>query len=187
MIDETKYIGRIFVVDNSFNDLNTFHTNKLIDFCINSYIKYPHKINYLPVIKNIGFGAGCNLGAKIGNSNFILFLNCDTDFSISSPKKLEEMLDQFKDEKIGIIGPKVYDFNNQESESAFKFKGQNIILKPLNHLRILNSLINSIFNKVGLSLIINKISYDKDYLKKSPFVDWVSGCCLLIGEIFLMI
>ena len=54
LIDETKYIGRIFVVDNSFNDLNTFHTNKLIDFCINSYIKYPHKINYLPVIKNIG-------------------------------------------------------------------------------------------------------------------------------------
>ena len=128
LIDETKYIGRIFVVDNSFNDLNTFHTNKLIDFCINSYIKYPHKINYLPVIKNIGFGAGCNLGAKIGNSNFILFLNCDTDFSISSPKKLEEMLDQFKDEKIGIIGPKVYDFNNQESESALNSKVKILFL-----------------------------------------------------------
>src|SRR3989344_286809 len=39
--------------------------------------RYP-KVRYIETPKNIGFGAGCNLGAKFAKGNYLFFLNPDT-------------------------------------------------------------------------------------------------------------
>src|SRR3989344_3100604 len=62
---KTKY--EIIVVDN---DEENIIEKDLKD-------RYP-KVRYIKTPKNIGFGAGCNLGAKFAKGNYLFFLNPDT-------------------------------------------------------------------------------------------------------------
>ena len=74
---------------------------------------------------------------------------------LSLVQKCLKKLDQFKDEK-SELDQKFMILIIQESDSAFKYEGINIILKPLNHLRKLNRFINYFLIKLGYSLILIK-------------------------------
>jgi len=66
--------------------------------------------------KNLGFGRGNNAGAKVGKSDYIFFLNIDTEIEIDTLKKLKNEIENSADE-VGIFElrqmpyehPKYYD------------------------------------------------------------------------------
>jgi GT2 family glycosyltransferase len=49
---------------------------------------------------NLGFGGGCNLGAKIATGNRLVFLNPDT---VVAPGSLRRLVDPLEDDEVGIV------------------------------------------------------------------------------------
>lgn len=61
--------------------------------------------------KNVGYGAGCNVGARMAKGEILCFLNPDT---ILLNENIGKLLRQFKkDSKIGLIGPKLISGENK--------------------------------------------------------------------------
>ncbi|OGI33437.1 MAG: hypothetical protein A2271_03475 [Candidatus Moranbacteria bacterium RIFOXYA12_FULL_35_19] len=110
--------------------------------------------------KNLGFGAGNNVGARIAKGDILLFLNPDTEI-IS--KNIEDVLSLFEqDDKVGIIGSQLrLDENKIQPWSV----GYEI------------SLLNLIKNNLGLMS-----SQDIWQAKEKVEVDWVSGAALFIRK-----
>lgn len=72
------------------------------------------KIKLLDYKKNVGFGAGINLGAKLAEGEFLLVLNSDTKIIASN---IFDVLSEFsKDDRIGIIGGGILDEKNNNQE-----------------------------------------------------------------------
>ena len=80
--------------------------------------KFPW-VNYLPLIKNVGYAAGVNHGLKNSKGKHILILNPDIIVTSDSVKKMSDHLDKNPD--IGLLGPKLLNFNGQIQNSKFKF------------------------------------------------------------------
>lgn len=65
---------------------------------------------------NLGFGAGCNIGASLASGELLLFLNPDT---VTKPGAIEKLVDCIlTDESIGIVGPRLVDQNGKVQESV---------------------------------------------------------------------
>jgi N-acetylglucosaminyl-diphospho-decaprenol L-rhamnosyltransferase len=58
---------------------------------------------------NVGFGAACNQGAKLGTADIILFLNPDATLQPAALKICVEAFRNPTNESLGIIGPEVTD------------------------------------------------------------------------------
>lgn len=89
------------------------------------------KIKLLDHKKNVGFGAGMNLGAKLAEGEFLFILNPDTEI-IS--ENIESVLDEFlKNTDIGIIGGGILDRknNNQEWSAGKELSLYNLIRNNL--------------------------------------------------------
>lgn len=67
--------------------------------------------------ENKGFGAGCNEGAARGNSEIVVFLNCDL---IATENWLENLLKPFQDSKVVVAGARLYNLDNEEYPTAEK-------------------------------------------------------------------
>jgi GT2 family glycosyltransferase len=50
--------------------------------------------------KNLGFGGGCNLGAKVATGETLVFLNPDT---VVAPGSLRRLIEPLHDEEVGIV------------------------------------------------------------------------------------
>ncbi|HLG25349.1 MAG TPA: glycosyltransferase, partial [Candidatus Gracilibacteria bacterium] len=104
----TGFPFEIIVVDNASRDeeslmfLEKAHTDKRI-----TLIKSP---------RNVGFGQGNNLGAKIAQGEYIFLHNPDVTVKEDSLKKMVEYLDHHKD--IGILGPKLVYSSGKVQESC---------------------------------------------------------------------
>lgn len=105
LTEQTRVSYQVIVVDNS-PDLKTW--NRLQIFCAT----HEH-IDLLPIRpgQNIGFAAGCNLGAQQALGEFFLFLNPDTQLE-------NDILSIFLDfwqttPKPGLLGPQVVDQHKQ--------------------------------------------------------------------------
>lgn len=61
--------------------------------------------------KNIGFGAGCNQGARKAKGKYLFFLNPDTIVQPGAIKILAEFLD--RQQKVGIVAPLILDKNKK--------------------------------------------------------------------------
>ena len=111
--------------------------------------------------KNIGFGAGCNLGAKNVQGEFLLFLNPDTQFLDDYVGKI---MDKFakSPEKIGIIGPRLI---TDEGKTQQWCAGKTITLWQI------------IKNNIGL--VENKKIWESP---EDIYTDWVSGAALAIKK-----
>jgi GT2 family glycosyltransferase len=57
------------------------------------------------IVENRGYGAACNEGARMGKSEFIVFLNSDLE---ATPGWLEELLKPFNDKNVAVVGSRLF-------------------------------------------------------------------------------
>ncbi len=69
--------------------------------------------------KNLGFSAGCNLGAKQSRNDYLLFLNPDTQVNKNSVEELINYLASHSE--VGIVAPKLIEDNGRNQPSARNF------------------------------------------------------------------
>lgn len=96
---KTRVSFEIIVVDNS----ETKEAQKDLDS------KFP-KARYIKTSKNLGYGAGNNLGVKQAKGKYLFILNPDTKFYSGSFSKVIDLFE--KNKKIGIIAPLLLDKKN---------------------------------------------------------------------------
>lgn len=71
--------------------------------------------------KNRGFGAACNQGAAISNSDYILFLNPDTLLYKDSMNKVIEYMNLIENSDVGVCGIRLVDDKNSIQRSCCEF------------------------------------------------------------------
>lgn len=142
-----------FNVDLEIIIVNNDQTEKLENVCRD----FPN-VRIINRGKNIGFGAGNNLGAKYVNGKIILFLNPDTEIL---SENIEDVLAQFdKDCNLGVLGAQLINKTGKVQDwSVGNETGLWDIAR--NNLKIPRS------RKIWES-------------KKSLLVDWVSGTAFFI-------
>jgi len=85
--------SEVIVVDNNSTD-NSINKAKKI---------FP-EFKYIESKKNLGYGGGCNLGAKHAKGDILIFSNADVIITKGTFEKIKNYLE--KDNKIGILGPR---------------------------------------------------------------------------------
>ena len=149
-----------------------------------SYSSSTFHINYIPSSRNIGFGAACNLAARLGVSGNIIFINCDTDLTNSVPEEFIKFLNIMDEADVVISGPLILDERGLVHSSCFSFDPISILLKPLRHVRRIGNLSASLPKNKSLKRRIDRISYDGLAKDHPTAVDWVSGCFLVVKRTF---
>jgi len=117
--------------------------------------------------RNLGFGAACNLGAKLAHSDYLLFLNADV---VLRSQGCERLCSFVEDEPgIGVVGPRIYDAEGRIELSARAFPSVKTGL--LGRSSLLTQMLAQ-FRQTpsGVSAALGSASH----------VDWISGACMLM-------
>ena len=80
---------------------------------------------------NIGFGRGCNRGARKGNAPYILFLNPDTRLTQPAISSAVAFMDQEKAACYTVAGVKLVDETGKASRNAARFPGKRTLIGML--------------------------------------------------------
>ena len=124
--------------------------------------KFETSVSTIEEEKNLGFAGGCNMGirwALHSGANYILLLNNDT---IVDPNFLTELVNVFQnDAQIGIVGPKVYYY--EQPRRIYTAGGK----------------VNFC---TGNTPLIGKNAVDDGQFDNIEEVDYICGCALLIKE-----
>lgn len=157
--NKDRFLFEVILVDN--NNLAKEKVNLLNkDFSALKYIKSP---------KNLGYGAGNNLGAKHARGEYLFILNPDTKVLTYAVDNLVSFLEEKKE--VGIVAPNLLDSKGK----LFSLQGTRM-LTPLSAIFSL-SLINKIFpnNPISRSYWMKEVS--KKNLRE---VDVIPGSAFLI-------
>ena len=127
------------------------------------------KVNLTVLPRNIGFASAVNIGIKKSSSPYTMLLNPDTSFNMDIIGPMVAYLNDH--ERVGIIGPKILNYDGSIQGSARSFP----------------SFFTGLFGRTSLfSRIFPKNRMTKKNIITMPdtiettFVDWVSGACMLI-------
>ncbi|MFA6184415.1 MAG: glycosyltransferase family 2 protein [Parcubacteria group bacterium] len=131
------------------------------------------KINFFSFLENVGFQKMVRKGIENSKGDYLLILNGDVLVKENSIKK---MLDYIKgDSSIGLIGPKLLNFNGTSQDSCFRF------YKPITIIYRRTILGKLPFAKKHLNWFLMR-----DYNHQDPKeVDWIMGSALMISRIAL--
>lgn len=134
-------------------------------------LKKNTKVKYINTFKNIGFGAGNNLGAKNAKGEYLFFLNPDTLIVKDAIEKLYEFIKSNK--KIGIVSPLLVNTNLEPFSTQSRKE-----LTPINAIYSL-SFLRKFFPKKNI--------YNDDFFrhwdKESAIeADTVPGAALMISK-----
>ena len=153
----------VHVVDNSNNCDNTEEMLRE---------KYP-QVAYLNSKKNLGFAKGQNLGLKMVEAKYYLALNPDCEFQPGT-KILRRVVDFFeKNEKIGIVAPKLLNEDGSVQDSCLRFLK---FLDPIYRRFNCDSKSKRIKKRIDYYLM-------KDFDHNSTAkVDWLIGAFLMIRK-----
>lgn len=133
-------------------------------------IKFP-KVKYIKSNKNLGFGAGNNLGAKYALGKYLFFLNPDT---IIFNNSINALLSTLKNNNnIGIVSPLVVD------EKLKSFKTQNYKEINIKNAVFSFSFLRKFFPKKNIYNDSNLNNWDKKSLLE---VEAVPGAALMISN-----
>ena len=131
--------------------------------------EYPD-IKFFPFRENVGFQVLLKKGIEESKGEFILLINGDI---IVKKESVEKMLNFIKkDDDIGIVGPKLLNFNETLQYSCFRYYHPITIVYRRTLLGRLR------FAKKHLSWFLMK-DYDHDIPKE---VDWLMGSALMVSK-----
>jgi len=116
--------------------------------------------------RNLGMGAGNNLGIKAAAGKYILVLNPDTYLEKNTLKSLYAYLDENPD--VGIVGPKLFYPDGKLQVTCFRFP------KPYTFL-LRRTFLGCIFKQALDDYLM--ADYDRQSVKE---VDWIMGSCFLL-------
>lgn len=120
--------------------------------------------------KNAGYAKAVNAGAKIAKGDFILILNPDIIVTKNSIQNLIEFIRSHP--AVGILAPKLINFNGTRQNSCFRFYKPSTILYRrtfLKHFPFARKVLNEFLMK--------------DFDCKTPQnVDWVMGSAMMISR-----
>lgn len=155
-IQSNYRINRIVIVDNSPSPR----------FTPERYEGLP-EVSVVPTAANLGFAAGCNLGARDSEADYLLFLNPDTQVGPRSIASAVGVLDDPAFARVGLLGPLVIDKVGNRKSTCTRFPT-----------------VRRVFNRViGLSLLAPRW-FPGMWTDPQPTgvrvrtVDCVSGACL---------
>lgn len=145
----------IIVVDNASEKENLEKLEK--------QLKQTAVIKLIKNNENLGFGGGCNLGAKNSKGEYVLFLNSDTT---TTDRGFLEMVIFLKSKpEIGVLGGKLFNSDGSPQRSAGKF-----------------------YNLLNFFIMLfggERFGFLRSSPDKTCQVDWVSGACFMAKkEIF---
>lgn len=120
----------------------------------------PNGIKLINTGKNLGFGAGCNAGARFAQGEISCFLNPDTEIV---SENITELIHEFnKNKNTGVIGPRLV---SEKNETQWWIAGKDI----------------TIFNT-----LLNNLGYKRDKKIWESVVPiecaWVSGAAMFIRK-----
>ena len=126
------------------------------------------EVNFYPFKKNLGYSRGVNMGIFKSKGKYVLVLNPDI---IVKQGSVETMLAYLKKhEDVGMIGPKMMNFNGTYQNTYFRF------YKPLTIL-VRRSFFGKlpIFKKIENDFLMNDTNPNKI---QTP--DWIMGSAMMI-------
>lgn len=127
-------------------------------------------IIFFPFKDNLGFSKLVNNGLKKAKGNYILILNADI---IVEKRSADILLQELKkNPQIGIIGPKLMNFDGRVQPSCFRFYTPLLIIYRRTYLG------KFLFAKRKIDKFLYK---DKD-LEKPQEVDWVMGSAMMTSR-----
>ncbi len=127
-------------------------------------------VKFFPFEKNVGFGVMARKGIEESEGDYFLLLNGDI---LVTPNSVEKMLNFIKDDNsIGLVGPKILNFNGTFQDSCFRF--YKLITIPYRRT-FLGKLP---FAKKHLNNFLMK-DYDRKEFKD---VDWLMGSVLMLSR-----
>lgn len=130
---------------------------------------YP-EIIFIPFEKNIGLQALLKKGIEKSRGQYLFLLNGDI---IVTPGSIEKLYEYIKNNsRIGMVGPKLLNFNGTLQYSCFRF------YKPLTIIYRRTFLGKFAFAKKHLDWFLMK-DYDHDCPKE---VDWLMGSALMVSR-----
>lgn len=109
-----ELVESVVIIDNASSD------SSLSDIVSEAEV-LPFRLQIVCNDINIGFGAACNQGAALCNSEFVLFLNPDTLLYANSLAKPLELMQRPDSHHIGIAGIQLVDEEGEISPSCSRF------------------------------------------------------------------
>jgi len=128
------------------------------------------EVKFFPHSANIGFAKLVNEGLRRAKGEYILILNADI---VIENKSVDLLLEKLKRHpEIGIIGPKLLNFDGKVQSSCFRFYTPLVILYRRTAL-----------GKLGFSRRkIDKFLYKDKDLEKPQKVDWLMGSSMMTSR-----
>lgn len=108
ILDNTNYPNlHITIIDNASYDGTWQAVN---DICY----AYPEKADAIQLHLNKGYGTACNIGAKLTQPDYYVFMNSDIHIHPDHHDWLTKLVDTFdEDEEIGVVAPKLINKENK--------------------------------------------------------------------------
>ena len=123
-------------------------------------------VRIVPAPANLGYGAGCNLGAASAVGDELLMLNADVVLTAGATSGLLERL--HSDGRIAVVGPRIYSGGElQPSARAFPSLRTGLLGR------------RSLLTRMLVRTRRYPLEFKHAYGPGGP-VDWVSGACMLV-------
>lgn len=131
-------------------------------------------VTFIPNKKNKGFGGLVNQGFKKAKGEFLFVINADIIVKNNAVNKLLEFIE--KDRSVGIVAPKLINFDNSVQQSCFKFYSPATVIYRRTFLGKMK------FAKKHLRDFLMKDQQNKG----KPFgADWVMGSAIMTRREFV--
>jgi len=135
---------------------------------------FPNVI-FLPTKENIGFGKAINIAFQKARGDYIFIVNADV--IIDEEKAIEKLMDYLeKNEKTGMVGPKLLNVNGTVQQSCFRFYTSLTVVCRRTFLGKTSS-----GKKILDKFLMKDIFTEKEINKPVP-VDWLMGSAMMVRK-----
>ncbi len=153
----------------SFKQILVFE-NGPVDFPGSLLKEFP-KVRFFKNHKNLGFAKACNQILERSSSDYVCFLNPDTELKAPFLKEAVGWLEENR--QVAVLGPKIVDPDGTVQGSARGFP--NIMTSFFGRTSVLTRLLPQ--NPISKKNI--KVKPDASLPRR---VDWVSGACMVVRK-----